>query len=192
MDMGGHCIDLLEMFFGPVRKVACFTNSLIHDYESEDSAVAMLSFESGAIGTVDAFFCIPDASSKNILEIYGSRGSILARGTVGQGDSGEMVAFLEAEGADYDAQQARAAEPGGLVISPPPVNTYRAEVEEFSAALLEGRPHANSAELGLQSQKVLAACYESARTCEAVCVSRPTSCCPRACCCSRASAAASA
>lgn len=181
MDMGGHCIDLLEMFFGPVRKVACFTNSLIHDYESEDSAVAMLTFESGAIGTVDAFFCIPDASSKNVLEIYGSRGSILASGTVGQGDAGEMVAFLEEADAGYDAQQARVAEPGGLTIAPPPVNTYRAEVEEFSAALLEGRPHSNSAELGLQSQRVLAACYESARTCEAVCVTPPTSCCSRTC-----------
>ena len=27
MDMGGHCIDLLEMFFGKVSAVSCFTNS---------------------------------------------------------------------------------------------------------------------------------------------------------------------
>jgi len=28
MDMGGHCIDLLEMLFGPARKVTCFTGNL--------------------------------------------------------------------------------------------------------------------------------------------------------------------
>jgi len=53
IDMGGHCIDLLEMFFGPVCKVSCFTNSTVHDYESEDSATAMLCFENGALATVD-------------------------------------------------------------------------------------------------------------------------------------------
>ena len=38
MDMGSHCIDLLEMFFGPVRGVSCFIKSNIHAYASEDSA----------------------------------------------------------------------------------------------------------------------------------------------------------
>ena len=28
IDMGGHCIDLLEMFFGKVKKVSCFINNL--------------------------------------------------------------------------------------------------------------------------------------------------------------------
>jgi len=107
IDMGGHCIDLLEMFFGPVSKVNCFVNNTIHHYESEDSATAMLFFENGTLATVDTFFCIPDASSKNVLELYGSQGSILAKGTIGQGPAGEMVAFVEDQGKDYDAQQTR-------------------------------------------------------------------------------------
>lgn len=169
IDMGGHCIDLLEMLLGPIRQVSCFVNRSIHGYDSEDSAVAMLSFENGAIGTVDAFFCIPDNSSKNVLEIYGSRGSILAKGTIGQGDAGEMVAFLESEESAYDAQQARGMT-DGLIISPSPVNTYRAEIEEFSEAILENRAPEAGAEVGLRSQKVLTACYESARSGKAVTV----------------------
>jgi predicted dehydrogenase len=43
------------------------------------------------------------------------------------------------------------------------VNIYRAEIEEFSQAILDGRPTAISGEVGLQSQRVLAACYESAK-----------------------------
>lgn len=163
MDMGGHCIDLMEMFFGKIKKLSCFVNNTVHDYKSEDSAVATLFFENGAIGTVDNFFCIPDSSSKNVLEIYGSKGSILAKNTVNQGDKGEMVAFLEEDDTSYDAQQAR-TEGGGIVMAPDPINTYMAEIQEFGQAVIEGRQPSNSAEMGLQSQKILAACYESAKT----------------------------
>jgi predicted dehydrogenase len=41
---------------------------------------------------------------------------------------------------------------------------YRAEVEAFSRAVLENTPPPVSGEEGLWSQKVLEACYESART----------------------------
>jgi predicted dehydrogenase len=163
MDMGSHCIDLLEMFFGKVKSLSCFINNSIHPYRSEDSAVVSLFFENGAMATVDTFFCIPDNSSKNILELYGSGGSILARGTIGQGQAGEMTAYLEAEQAGYDAKQSRDAG-AGITINPVPVNTYRAEIEEFSAAILEGREPANNVSLGLQSQKIMTACYESSRT----------------------------
>ena len=49
-----------------------------------------------------------------------------------------MVAFLEQDSKDYDARQAR-AKAQGIVIAPKPVNTYQAEIEEFSQAT-EGRP----------------------------------------------------
>ena len=163
MDMGSHCIDLLEMFFGKVKSVSCFINNNVHNYKSEDSAVVSLFFENGAIGTVDTYFCIPDNSSKNALELYGSKGSILAKGTIGQGPSGEMIAYLEGEAAGYNATQERNAG-DGILINPDPVNTYLAEIEEFSSAILEKREPLNNFTLGLQSQKVLEACYKSAKS----------------------------
>ena len=163
IDMGSHCIDLLEMFFGQVQKVSCFTNRTIHGYASEDSAVALLHFANGALGTVDTFFCIQDQSSKNALELYGSKGSILASGTIGQGSKGEMLAYLQSEDSSYKPQQERHSD-GGLQIAPEPQNIYRAEVEAFSQALLGGTPNPLNAQLGLRSQKAIAACYESART----------------------------
>lgn len=172
MDMGGHCIDLLEMFFGPVTDVSCFTNRAVHDYASEDSAVASLQFANGALGVVDAFFCMPDEASQNRLELYGSRGSILAHGTIGQAASGEMTAFLNQAAGAYDPQQARAGG-GGVQIQPAPVNPYRAEIEEFSRAILENREPSNSGALGLQSQRVLAACYQSAKTGRVVALGSP-------------------
>jgi predicted dehydrogenase len=162
MDMGGHCIDLLEMFFGSVARVSCFIGNTVHSYRSEDSAVATLLFENEALATVDTFFCIPDAGSKNVLELYGSKGSILAQGTIGQGPAGKMIAFLEGDDRRYDAQQARTGDQG-VLIDPKPVNTYRAEIEEFSTAILNKHDPSIGGALGLRSQKVLAACYESAR-----------------------------
>lgn len=163
MDMGSHCIDLLEMFFGKIIKVNCFINNTIHSYKSEDSAVVSLFFKNGAMATIDTFFCIPDNSSKNILELYGSGGSILAQGTIGQGDGGEMTAWLESDTSGYDAAQLRKAAEG-INISPAPINTYMSEIEEFSNAILEKREPENSSSLGLQNQRILTACYESART----------------------------
>jgi len=167
IDMGGHCTDLLEMFFGKVARVSCFVNNTVHEYISEDSAVVMLFFENGAIGTVDTFFCIPDNSSKNVLELYGSKGSILANGTIGQGAAGQMKAFLEEDSEDYDAQQVR-TEVHDKVIAPEPVNTYQAEIEEFGRAVIDDRETLINGELGLRSQKILTACYESARSGKAV------------------------
>lgn len=161
MDMGGHCIDLMEMFFGKVTKVNCIINNIVHPYKSEDGAVATLFFENGAIASVDTFFCIPDNSSKNVLELYGSKGSILAKGTIGQGDVGEMIAYLEEDDTGYDAQQSRDIG-SGFDITPNPQNTYLGEIEEFNQAIIESRSPLNSAQLGSQSQKILAACYESA------------------------------
>lgn len=163
MDMGSHCIDLLEMFFGKIDTVSCFINNTIHPYKSEDSAIVSLFFKNGALATIDTFFCIPDNSSKNVLELYGSKGSILAKGTIGQGDSGEMTAFFEGDISGYNAQQIRnVAE--GQAINPKSINTYLAEIEDFSLAILEKREPKNNHLLGLHSQKVLAACYESAKT----------------------------
>jgi predicted dehydrogenase len=163
IDMGSHCIDLLEMLFGPVRSVNCKIHRAVHAYASEDSAVVLLQFANGALGTVDTFFCIQDDSSRNVLELYGSQGSILATGTIGQGSKAEMTARMQSGGAAYQAHQAR-ARGNGVKISPKPVNVYRAEIEAFSAALLDGSPNPLSAELGLRSQKIIAACYESARS----------------------------
>jgi predicted dehydrogenase len=50
-----------------------------------------------------------------------------------------------------------------MVIAPEPVNTYQAEIEEFGRAVIDDREPLINGELGLRSQKILTACYESAR-----------------------------
>ncbi|NUM53848.1 MAG: Gfo/Idh/MocA family oxidoreductase [Candidatus Hydrogenedentes bacterium] len=170
MDLGAHCLDLLEMFFGRIARVSCTIANRVQSYTSEDTAVVLAEFANGARGVVDVLFNVPDASSRNRLELYGSQGCILAEGTIGQGEQGEMNAYLEGAAGAYDAQQNRT---GGstIAIAPAPVNMYRAEVEAFSQAVLDNAAPPVDGDAGLWIQKVLAACYESARSGRAVDVS---------------------
>lgn len=167
MDLGGHCIDLLELFLGPVDTVTCLLQRRVHEYPVEDSAVVSLRFRDGALGLVDVFFCIPDEASPNRLELYGTHGSLLAEGTLGQEASGEMRARVTGAVGGYDPVQARGPVQG-FTLDPPPVNTYRAEIEAFGEALRGGPPFEPSGESGLHSQRVLAACYDSAASGRAV------------------------
>lgn len=162
IDLAGHCLDLLEMFFGPVVSVQCQINRAVHSYETEDGAVILARFENGAMATIDTLFCIPDRCSLNRLELYGTKGSILAEGTIGQEAKGKMVAYLEGQQAGYSARQVR-ADATGIKISPVAMNCYRAEIEAFSKAILKVSDDETSALAGFRSQILIAACYKAAR-----------------------------
>lgn len=162
IDMSTHCIDVLEMFFGRTKEVSCFVENRAFKYPVEDTAIVTLKFENGAVGIVDNCFSIPDNSSKNRLEVYGTRGSVLAQGTIGQAPGGDVCAYLEKEGKGYEARQARTSS-AEEKIALTPINTYQAEIEDFSSCIEEDREPTFTGEDGLWNQKVVLACYESAK-----------------------------
>jgi predicted dehydrogenase len=53
IDLGCHCIEIIRSFTGkgnrPVE-VMCVTDTLVHPIDDEDNAIALIRFESGAIG----------------------------------------------------------------------------------------------------------------------------------------------
>ena len=53
VDLGCHCIEIVRSFVGkgnrPVE-VMCWKDTLVHPIEAEDNAIALIRFESGAIG----------------------------------------------------------------------------------------------------------------------------------------------
>ncbi len=166
IDLGNHCFDLLEMFLGKTVQVHAFTGNLVHDYASEDTALVTFRFASGAVGVVDNLFNVPDEAVKNVLEIYGSGGSIRCEGTIGQTPGG-TVKLVSVQAGGYDAQQQR-EESGEREVSFPEVKTYRAEIEDFTRAIRDGRPSAVPIEDGIWNMKVVEAAYRSASTGRAV------------------------
>ncbi len=167
IDMGNHCIDLLEFFFGRTVEISMFMDTLVQDYEADDTSVAILRFESGATGMIDALFNVPDIAARNMLEVYGSLGSAVTSGTIGQMSTGEISLILEQPGKAYDAQQQRDESPEQIVREEGR-NIYQALIEEFTKAVEEDRDPPISGEDGLWNHRVVEAAYESARTGRAV------------------------
>ena len=53
VDLGCHCIEIIRNFVGKQNRpveVMCHTDTLVHPIEDEDNAIALIRFESGAIG----------------------------------------------------------------------------------------------------------------------------------------------
>ena len=167
IDMGSHCIDLLEMFFGRTVKVSAFTKTGTFNYRVEDTAVVILEFENGTLGIVDNCFSIPDNSSKNMLEVYGTKGSIIARGTIGQLPGGEVTAYIEKDAKGYSAEQGSEAGEGEKVTLVPE-NAYQKEIEEFCDCIENDSEPPFTGDDGLWNQKVILAAYESSRTGKAI------------------------
>ena len=163
IDMATHLYDLLEFFAGPIRRVACLTGNLVQDYTSEDAATTLLQFESGAQATVDTFFCIPDEASRTRLEVYGSSGSLLSEGTVGQSTGGCLEGILGLGEAGYDAAQNKDVSRSLEGLEFPEVNPYTAECDYFAGCILENRtPELNGPENAVRIIRITETAYRSA------------------------------
>lgn len=77
MNQSIHYIDLLQWMMGPVRKVYGVTGILgHHGIEVEDTAVATVKFENGAIGVIEGTTAAyPGIGSR--VEIHGENGTVL-------------------------------------------------------------------------------------------------------------------
>ena len=164
MDMATHLYDLLESFAGPVRRIVAMTGRLVQDYRSEDASTTLLEFKSGAIATVDCFFCIPDEASRTRLEIYGSAGAILTEGTIGQSTGGKMEGVFGLGTGGYDAAQNKDVDRGFQRIPFKKVNPYTAECDAFAQCILSGKaPRINDAKGALRILRLAESAYASAR-----------------------------
>jgi myo-inositol 2-dehydrogenase/D-chiro-inositol 1-dehydrogenase len=75
----GHNVDLIRYFCGEIKDVTCMKGIFMprpQQVETEDTAVALFRFESGAIGKVQ--FCIgPIAPFQFNFKLYGTHGTVL-------------------------------------------------------------------------------------------------------------------
>jgi len=164
IDMATHLYGLLEHFAGPIRRIVAVVGNLVQDYRPEDASTTLVEFASGAHGTIDCFFCIPDEASRTRLEIYGSRGAVLTEGTIGQSTRGKVEGLLDLGSADYDAAQDKDTARRFRKIPFHTVDPYRAECEYFADGILRGRPPAiNDAEHALHILALTEKAYASAR-----------------------------
>lgn len=78
MNQSIHTIDLLLYFLGPVKRLAASTSLIAHKgIEVEDTAVALLEFENGALGSINASTaCWSTDGIPAEISILGSKGNV--------------------------------------------------------------------------------------------------------------------
>jgi predicted dehydrogenase len=75
MNQGIHTLDLLLWLVGPVTRVTGRTATRLHKIEVEDTAMALLEFANGALGTIEATTAAFPGFPRRI-EITGTKGTL--------------------------------------------------------------------------------------------------------------------
>ena len=140
MNQGIHQVDMLQWLMGPVKSVVAKMGVFGHDNcETEDMLQAVLTFESGALGSITTTTTFPKGSETR-LEIHGTTGAAAA-------DRQDLLTWEFANG-----------EPD-LGALPKAANIIEEAVQVFT----EGKPPLVPGEEAIKSVKIACAIYESAR-----------------------------
>jgi len=166
LDMGTHCLDLLEWIMDTaIVEVTGFTDLLVHKYATriEDTSTVLVRFRNGAHGIIDNYFNLPDAAAQNALELFGTKGSIIARGTVGQEPTGQMFSLLQAQETGYDANQMRDPQANRQDYKLEGIGIYGQMITLFTECILQDRQPPTSLANGRHSVQVVNAIYQAVR-----------------------------
>ena len=166
IDMGTHCLDLLEWILdSPVAEVAGFQDQLVQKYATpvEDTSTIVVRFRNGAHGIIDNYFNIPDAAAQNALELFGTKGSIIARGTIGQDPTGHMFSIIQPQETGYSANQVRNVEVARQEYNLQGIGIYGQMITLFTDCISRNTEPPTSLANGRHSVKVVDAIYRAAR-----------------------------
>ncbi|HWE60717.1 MAG TPA: Gfo/Idh/MocA family oxidoreductase [Chloroflexota bacterium] len=169
MNQSIHSIDLLQWLMGRVSRVAAYTDTLAHQMETEDVAVAVLRFANGALGAITATTgAYPGVGTR--IEVFGDQGSAviendtlgflhLARDDRKVGDYGIGTAERAQARQGTDLGGATAADPRAVAVG-----THAAQIADMIRAIREdGTPLVDGA-AARHPVEIILAIYQSART----------------------------
>ncbi|HZO74417.1 MAG TPA: Gfo/Idh/MocA family oxidoreductase [Ktedonobacteraceae bacterium] len=166
MNQSIHSIDLLQWFMGPVVSVSAYTDTLAHQMEAEDAAVAILRFANGALGTIAATTAAyPGVNTR--IEVFGDRGSAIIEDDrlsylhLARDDHGEVGAY------GANARAARPAEQHSAVAQNPAalaMTSHALQIADMMRAIREDGTPLVDGYAGRRPVDIILAIYESART----------------------------
>jgi predicted dehydrogenase len=161
MNQGIHYVDLLRWCMGPVTEVTAVCATQAHQVEVEDTALAIVRFGSGAVGTIlSSTAAYPGFPQR--LEITGTDGTVIVEDgrIVRRAFGAQATAGDPGEDADPGAGAAgAAADPAAIEVA-----SHAAQIADLLAAVEEGRAPAVDGQAGRDALEIVRAVYESART----------------------------
>jgi predicted dehydrogenase len=157
MNQGIHTADLMLWLLGPVRRVAARTATALHRIEVEDTVIALLEFESGAIATLEATTAAYPGYRRRV-ELTGTEGTVII-------EHDRLVAADLRRPAD-DLLTTASADQNASASSPvvSDARGHQRLFEDFFDAVATGREPRCSGRYARQSVAFVQAVYESART----------------------------
>lgn len=161
MNQAIHSVDLLLWLMGPVKSVAAMTALRAHErIEVEDAATAILEFESGALGAIEATTAAFPGSLKRI-EIAGSLGSATL-------EEEAITKWSFSKSLRQDAkilEQMKSNNTGGGAADPAAIGhkAHRDLFSDFLNSISKGEPSSIDGNQGLASVELINAIYRSAK-----------------------------
>ena len=156
-NQASHHIDLLEWMMGKVDSVYAKGIQALADIEAEDTAVVILKFRNGAIGTIEATTAIRPKDLEGSLSILGEKGSV----EIGGFAVNKMLHwnFNEKLQGDDDVIN-------NYSENPPNVYGFghQAYYEHVVDCILNKKPHLVNGFEGRKSVELISAIYESMET----------------------------
>src|SRR5690606_20342039 len=168
MNQAIHGVDLLQWFAGLPEEICAMKTRRVHTgIEAEDTAVAVMRFPGGALGTIEATTAAWPGWSLRI-ELCGENGSV----RVEDGVSTEWK-FREELPGDDELRAAGSAELGSGASSPAGISIegHRRQIEDLVAAVREDRPLTIEGPEARRAVALITALYESGETGKAVRIS---------------------
>jgi len=160
MNQSIHAIDFLQYLMGPIKSIQAFTDTLAHErIEVEDVAVAVLRFESGALGVIEGTTAAYPGWLRKI-EISGTKGSIAL-------EDEDIIKwdFFEPQSIDQEiaAKFAERKSGGGGASDPRAINhdNHRRQMENLICAIDGGQPHLVDGSEGRKAVEIILAIYKS-------------------------------
>ena len=162
-----HYIDLLCWLLGEPVEVFGYTNSFKHgdNIEVEDSAVATVRFESGALATISATTAAEPALGAQV-QVMGTKGATMTILEFPEGTDCRLIVRSE-----NDTVETTPSHPADLypnadlsTINGALIPYHTAQIADFIDALNEGRPPLITGRDATRALKVLLGVYESAAT----------------------------
>jgi predicted dehydrogenase len=159
MNQSIHSIDLLLWLAGPADRVFARTATLAHRIETEDTAVAVLGFQSGALGVIQgATSCWPGDPA--LVKLHGDRGTIALQ-------EGRITVWKLADAAPEEEERMVAIEDSLGSGSQDPrgfsCEMHRRQIVDLVQAIQENRSPAIDGNEARRAVEAITAIYRSVR-----------------------------